>query len=206
MARDYKHRRAAAPKKQPVPGWVWLLTGFAIASFAWFLFYITTDSSPTQQAGPVTAPAKAPPREAPPPSQPAKKEDDPASRFSFFTELPNMELEVPDFRLPGSADQQPAPPPTRASARPPASAATPKSQAAYVLQVGSFRDYRQADSMKAQLALLGVEARIQTVTVNDSQQWHRVRAGPYHDETRLQAVRAKLARNDIQSIVLKLGR
>ena len=59
-----------------------------------------------------------------------------------------------------------------------------------------------AEQMKAQLALLGIVARVQTVTVNDAT-WHRVRAGPVASAREADDMRTRLAENGIDSLVLK---
>jgi cell division protein FtsN len=56
--------------------------------------------------------------------------------------------------------------------------------------------------LKANLALLGVEADIQTVTV-DNNIWHRVRVGPYADLVELNRVRERLTRNQIDTVLLR---
>ena len=68
----------------------------------------------------------------------------------------------------------------------------------YLLQAGSFKQYQEADRMKASLALLGVQANIQKVKVNNDT-WHRVRIGPYTNLAELNDVRARLKKNDVDS-------
>ncbi len=41
-----------------------------------------------------------------------------------------------------------------------------KDKSAYILQMGSFRKFADADRMKARLALIGIEAEIQRVSIN----------------------------------------
>ena len=72
----------------------------------------------------------------------------------------------------------------------------------YILQAGSFRKFEEADKMKANLALLGVQASIQRVDVNN-ETWHRVRIGPYSDLKQLEGVRARLRENSVETIVVK---
>ena len=72
----------------------------------------------------------------------------------------------------------------------------------YLLQVGSFRAVGDAEQMKAQLALLGISARVQSVTVNDAA-WHRVRVGPVNGARQAEAMRRRLADNGIESLVMK---
>jgi len=75
----------------------------------------------------------------------------------------------------------------------------------YVLQAGSFRNNADADRLRAQLALIGVESDIQTVTIDDDQVWHRVRIGPFTDLERLNAARDRLADNGIQPLIIRIG-
>ncbi|MFP5344985.1 MAG: SPOR domain-containing protein, partial [Gammaproteobacteria bacterium] len=75
---------------------------------------------------------------------------------------------------------------------------------AYILQAGSFKNFAEADRLKASLNLIGIEAGIQTVTVNNKDTWHRVQIGPYRDVAELNAVRARLKQNNIDAVLLKL--
>jgi cell division protein FtsN len=56
--------------------------------------------------------------------------------------------------------------------------------------------------MKARLALLGISARVQSVTVNDAA-WHRVRVGPVNGARQAESMRRRLADNGIESLVMK---
>lgn len=51
--------------------------------------------------------------------------------------------------------------------------------ALYVLQVGSYKNFREADRTKASLALQGIEAFIQKVSIEGRGDFFRVRIGPY---------------------------
>ena len=66
------------------------------------------------------------------------------------------------------------------SEKPAAAAAPPQPAVRYYLQAGSFRRFEDADRVKAQLALLGVVAGVQRVTINGGETWHRVRVGSYN--------------------------
>jgi cell division protein FtsN len=111
------------------------------------------------------------------------------SRYDFFTVLPEMEVIVPEQELEKKRRQQ-------------ETATAPGSNGSYVLQVGSFRENSDAEEMKARLALLGIMARVQTVTVNDAT-WHRVRVGPVSGTREADEIRRQLAENDIDSLVMK---
>lgn len=70
------------------------------------------------------------------------------------------------------------------------------------LQAGSFASASEADNQKARLALLGAEARIQQVMLQDKV-WYRVRIGPYHKMDDVNHLRADLARQGIEANVVR---
>jgi cell division protein FtsN len=72
----------------------------------------------------------------------------------------------------------------------------------YVLQAGAFRLADDADSMKAKLALIGLEARVSPAEVN-GQRLFRVRIGPYAQIDDLNRARARLEENGIESTVVR---
>ena len=75
---------------------------------------------------------------------------------------------------------------------------------AYVLQVGSFGDYKSADQVKARLALMGAFADIERVVINGQNILHRVRLGPYKSAEEMKNARELLEANQFDFIVLKL--
>ncbi len=194
MARDYKHSVNRRKKKSGggLPGWAWGIAGLSVGLFAAFLVYLGGDNvSSEARSVTSTAPAqrdtrevrRTGPEEAPAPPRP---------RFDFYTMLPELEVVVPEPEiLPGRPGE--APPAPR----------TVEEPGTYMLQAGSFRQFQEADRMKASLALLGVEADIQRVQVN-SDTWHRVRVGPFRDTTELNKVRERLHANQIQTLLMRL--
>jgi cell division protein FtsN len=58
--------------------------------------------------------------------------------------------------------------------------------------------------MKAKLALLGLEAVIQTATIPDKGVWHRVRVGPFVQIDDINKARTELVKNNIDSTLLKI--
>ena len=68
--------------------------------------------------------------------------------------------------------------------------------------MGSFRENSDEEQLKARLALLGVTAQIQSVTVNDAT-WHRVRVGPVNGLRAADEMRTRLSANGIESLVMK---
>ena len=63
----------------------------------------------------------------------------------------------------------------------------------YVLQAGSYKNFADADRVRAQLALQGVESKVQKVSV-DNDTWHRIRIGPISKLDELNRLRRSCAR------------
>lgn len=74
----------------------------------------------------------------------------------------------------------------------------------YFLQVGAFQTEEEADNIKAKLALLGLEAVVQTANVPDKGVWHRVRVGPYTDLDQIGKARAELTKNGFNADLIKI--
>ncbi len=171
-------------------GWLWLLTGVLIGlALAWYLFskgFIPqprpdqSDAASLQQSEPAESAEELAP----------KSDDRKRSRYDFFTVLPEMEVVVPEQEL--SERVQPDSVQSRGAGE----------GHRYLLQVGSFREMGEAEQLKARLALLGVVARVQAVTVNEST-WHRVRVGPVDSAREADDLRNLLADNDIDSLVMR---
>lgn len=181
--------RGASRGSKRTSGGLWLLAGILIGlGLAWYLAgkgYLPQPRSVPEQAPAEAGPAPATDEEVAPRGQGESR-----PQYDFFTVLPEMEVVVPEQEL----SKQVAP---AADTAPAAADST-----AYLLQVGSFRAASDAEQMKARLALLGVVARVQTVTVNDVT-WHRVRVGPVAGARQADEMRSRLAGNGIDSLVLK---
>lgn len=87
--------------------------------------------------------------------------------------------------------------------RPSVAASQPAARAGAFLQVGAFQKEEDADNLKAKLALLGIEARIQTTEIPEKGLWHRVRVGPFSAMPELDRMRDTLKQNGIDSAVVK---
>lgn len=91
--------------------------------------------------------------------------------------------------------------------KPKAADAAPKTDAAddkftYFLQAGAFRDQADAESAKARLALLGVEARI-SERASDNGTLYRVRVGPFGQLETMNRMRSKLSENGVDVAVVR---
>lgn len=195
MTKDYKYARSNT--KKPLPGWLWLITGFALGLIVAFFVYLNGQQALKEARLKALGKASAEPSEHHPErpdgsAPPAKR------KFDFYTLLPELEVIVPEEGQPQrGSDPMPQVPSHRPEETDPPSA---QASTAYVLQAGSFQKPVEADSLKARLALMGVESSIQTVRV-DKDTWHRVRIGPYRDRQQANRVRAKLRKNHIDTVL-----
>jgi cell division protein FtsN len=116
------------------------------------------------------------------------KAPDDKPRFDFYKILPGSEEPVTEQQL---KDAQQKPP-------------VPQVKEAFFLQAGAFQNAPDADNLKARLALLGMEAAIQTTVMPDKGVWHRVRVGPYTQIDDLNRARETLKQNGIETTLIKV--
>jgi cell division protein FtsN len=135
-----------------------------------------------------------------PQSKPSQQEQPHATKptFEFYTILPEMEVVIPDEEIVKPVDDTPAKPSKKTTTTP------TQEQHSYILQMGSFRKHQDADRLKAKLALIGIEADIQKVSINNRDTYHRVRSGPYRTQSQMNAARLLAKENNINSLVIKL--
>lgn len=144
---------------------VGMVLGMAIAgAVAW---YMTQQGAASFKEPPVARdiPKVEPPPVASPPAPPPAGAA-PAQQFEFYRALPDK-AEGPTKRS--------VPP----AVRPSVQTTKPSDAASYMVQAGSFQSVADAEKLKARLALVGMEASIQSVDLSGKGIWHRVRLGPY---------------------------
>ena len=73
----------------------------------------------------------------------------------------------------------------------------------FLLQAGAFKSAEDADGMRAQLAMLGLDARIFPIE-QGGQTLYRVRLGPYGQLDDVNRVRKLLADNSIEAQIVRL--
>jgi len=204
MTKDYRSRTSPrARRPNHGTGFFWFVTGVVVGAFGVGLAWTLQD---TDMAGSPAAPATAA----------AEQRPSAKPRFDFYNILPEMEVVVPDEELVGKPPvippkplspqkEEPATKAAEAVEEKTASAPTPGASGnSYLLQVASFRTVADAERLKARLALLGIQAQIQQVTVNGKDTYHRVRTGPYAGKESVTEARALLTRNGLESIAIKL--
>lgn len=148
----------------------------------------------------------------------------PKPKFEFYTILPELEVPVPDqpsgearqASVPPALREPPAAPPgspapgatgAPPAALPPAEPLTPTPPPAgggrYILQAGSSRSAADAERLRASLALQGMVAQVQAVTVN-GETWHRIRVGPFASRAEADAAQRQLRSARINTLLLEL--
>jgi len=160
-----------------------LVLGLGIAlGVAW---YINKAPSPFLARNPASAPTDRPPPGAPRGDDKSARSAEAKPRFDFYKILPGEE--------PATEQQLKD-----------AQKAAPGAKEMFFLQAGAFQSASDADSLKARLALIGVEATIQTSSVPDKGVWHRVRIGPYTSVEQLNQARENLKHNGVETTLIKV--
>jgi cell division protein FtsN len=115
-----------------------------------------------------------------------------ARSYDFYDMLPKFEVVVPEKEREVAGDRGSAP-------------ANIERPGVYVLQAGSYRQQAEADRIRAQLKMQGIDANVQRVSV-DEDVWHRVRIGPISDLADLNRLRARLRAADFDdALVIRVG-
>ncbi|WP_394237392.1 SPOR domain-containing protein [Pseudomonas anguilliseptica] len=206
--------RYQAPAKKPVPGWFWLVCGLVIGGFMVFLFSLEPGRdeikrSKVEQARATQASKAAAAKPAPQPAKP---------KYDFYTLLPESEVILPPQSIEPVAPpaQKPVSPEeaakidaARAEAAlngqvpppPPVVAKGPVSSQ-FFLQAGSFRRKDDADSLRAQIILLGQNVKVESGTVRE-ETWHRVLVGPFATREQLGQAQKSLAASGFSNLLLQ---
>jgi cell division protein FtsN len=197
MTADFK-ARGQRPDKKRLPGYVWLLSGLAIGLFVAFLVYLDKQPATEVSFGEAVKTELEKIRQhsqqarTTQPAQEAKSgtsREEP--RFNFYTILPELEVMIPEDEI--------RPPPSA----PASGTSNPQGKdKRYILQAGSFQNPHDAEKLKASLALLGLEANINKVSINN-RDWHRVRIGPL-DKHDLYRDLNLLQQNDVNAMAMEL--
>lgn len=192
MAKRRKRRSSRRKTRSEYPGWLWMMFGLAIGLSVAFAVYVK-DRKPDATV------AVAPPEPAS--LQGALDENgegagaqtaatEPAkSRFDFYTMLPAFEMIITEDEPDVDEDVEP-----QAIDEP----------GVYLLQAGSFSTHNDADRRRAELALHGIESRVQRAKVNN-RDYYRVYVGPIDDLDELNMTRSRLRAAKIDVMRIRLG-
>ena len=188
MARDYKSRRS---KPAGLAGWKGILCGLAVGLAIAALVYIKDHrpDAPTVHTGKPESKKKVHLNEPPDAESGDSGADEPAKVYDFYDRLPKFEVVVPEKDKEVRPDIRSVPETRRGT---------------YVLQAGSYKNFADADRVRAQLALQGVDSKVQKVSV-DNDTWHRIRIGPISKLEELNRLRQLLRKADVDVLVIRVG-
>ena len=176
------NRNSRNKQQQSSFPWGVMFIGIVTGAFVMFLVHLN-DNVPADESGKVDKKIE-------------RKSKTIEPTFDFYTLLPEMEVLV---NKPKNTKQ-----PIVTS--PPQQQETPKKESekiSYMLQVGSFRKLSDADVFKAKLAFLGIESKVQTVTIDNKDTWHRVQVGPIIGRDKADALQKQLKQNEIDSLLMR---
>lgn len=183
--KDYKSRPRRQPPRRKTRGgtligiFIGLAIGLLIA--VGIAFYVSKMPMPFVERGQTrSAPAQ------PALTDQAATTDKP--RFDFYRILPGQEVPVSEKEI------------RQQAVRPDAAREN------YLVQAGAFQSPADADSLKARLALLGLEASVEPAHLPDKGTLYRVRLGPYTQLEEINQVRQTLAQNGVDASLVRVKR
>lgn len=186
-ARDYRSKRG---KTGGFSGWMGVVCGLGLGLAVAAVVYIK-DHRPDAQVARTGKPDKHRPRgnEAPDTEAAEAGTEEPGKSYDFYDMLPKFEVVVPEKEKDVRPDTKSVPETRRGT---------------YVLQAGSYKNFADADRVRAKLALQGVESKVQKVSV-DNDTWHRIRIGPISKLDELNRLRQILRKADVDVLVIRVG-
>ena len=226
MTRDYKNiseskakTKTKKAKKNPkkvaesagLPVWFWLISGVVIGAFVSFLVYLKLNVDVDENAAKVVHEKKAPVSEQPVEEKVEQSKEE-RGRFEFYSILPKRNVEVPveveevkkevtkkevitkekEVVINKQRETSKSPPVKKQYAN-----------RLYILQVGSFKRFKDADKRKANLAFLGVVSKIHAIS-RANKTMYRVQVGPYDNLAKINQIASTLKQNKIPSLLMKV--
>ncbi len=186
-------RKAPPPPKRRVPWWMWLVVPALVAAFVFVLVKISSvQPTPKATSAPVVAPKPKPVEPKPTAPKPAPTKETtkaPAENrrdtFEFYQLLQDSEVDTSHVD---------------------AYHYTPRGEQDfyYMVQAASFRSNEDADRLRAQLILSGLEASIRETTGSNGQPWYRVVVGPFETRSAENRAQDKLVGMGIESYTYKV--
>ena len=184
MARDYKTKRS---KPGRFNGWLGLASGLGLGLAVAAVVYLKDHRLDAPVTGAGKTMKKRPHGNEAPEAGDAAAED--PKTYAFYEMLPKFEVVVPE------KDKD---------IRPDIKSVPETRSGTYVLQAGSYKNFADADRVRAKLALQGIESNVQKVTV-DNDTWHRIRIGPISKLDELNRMRQILRKADVDVLVIRVG-
>lgn len=187
MARDYKTKRGGSGG---LSGWSGLLLGLALGLGVAGIVYLRDHHAEAPAKVARADKKKTHGSESPEwQTADASSSEEPAKSYDFYDMLPKFEVVVPEKEK---------------DVRPDIKTVAETRRGTYVLQAGSYKNFADADRVRAQLALQGIESKVQKVSV-DNDTWHRIRIGPISKLDELNRLRQKLRKAEVDALVIRVG-
>lgn len=170
-------------ERKSLPAWTWLIFGVVLG---FGLARWTEDSAPAPVVALAAQPAQVVKPEAAPAADSNVEINADHTRYDFYNLLPKQEVttdKVEEYKS-TPRDDETAP--------------------EYILQVGSFKTKAEADQFTGQLKEMGFTSQISSVVAESGTEWHRVRIGPFQDRRKLNKAQDQLAKQNIQSLLIRV--
>jgi len=144
-----------------------LLVGSLIGLLVYLKWYQTSPVFPAKDTSQKATPQK---KQGPKDQQDKKVLEDEVPFYKTHEEMLNKTVEIPieDLKLPEGENKY-----------------------LYLMPCGSFKDSQRADELKAKIAFLGFESKINQIS-SKSILWHRVELGPFKSKRKAESIRHRL--------------
>jgi cell division protein FtsN len=203
MARDYKHRaqgKKTASGGRRSPGlslWRVLAVIAVILMFIGLLAYLHLFA----QALPTSVDTEKKTTTQPNVAQQEKKPSKPDyPHFEFYHSLSKKEIVIPEHEVKTRSREE---------------LVGKAKDGKYMMQAGSFKSTKEAEQLTKKLAAMGIQAKIDKVTVKvnkktenaklDPKTWYRVKIGPYSKMSSVDAIKSRLKKSGVDVMVTQLG-
>lgn len=176
-------KEAPVVERKSLPAWTWLIFGVVLG----FGLARWTGEGASVDAAVITPPVPAQkPMAAQVAPTHAEEEDPDRKRYDFYNLLPAQEVttdKVEEYKSTPRDDE---------------------SLPEYLLQVGSFKTKAEADQFMVKVKEMGFNPQVSSVTSSSGTEWHRVRIGPFQDRRKLNKAQDVMAKQNIQSLLIRL--
>lgn len=193
MAQARKKTRTPLGKRLVRRGWMLVALGIGIGVAGVLLWQLASRQADAKGGlanlwARLTHPSESRSEPASPPAAQSAKSGKP--KYDFYIILQEGETLVSERDL--------------TKGRPATKTAKAEEGVSYFLQAGSFARFEDADQLKARLALTGLVAQIQKVTLEGRGTYHRVRLGPYARVEDMEQANRQLRELGIKALASKV--
>jgi cell division protein FtsN len=190
MARDYAkktkaptRRKASATrrKKSGFPTLAVLIVGMLVGGFVAFLAYLKFLPSTASASATEVTESRQPENNRQPDNRPSQNTSEPEAKkpevpkYTFYDLLEDKQVIIPEEELKRPEN---------------------KVSMQYIMPCASFSQQENAEALKAKIALLGFESKIEPVKWKEKQ-LYRVQLGPFASKRQAESIRHRLQENDI---------